>query len=523
MNIHIPTQIAMTVMATMAMALAISTIAYRRHADLGAWALGLVLQVLAHLLLGMRGEIPDIGSVVVSNVLITASLGMYAVGLCRFHHTRVPAWVLVVPMWVAVIGFYLLRDDFQLRLVFGSVLLMAQGGFLVWFLAVHRRSTAGRGQYVLMASCLLLMASMGVRLFSVLTDLGAPDTFAEATLSNVGAYFVYLVSTMLLSVGVLTMTQERAEAALAHSESRYRTLIESASEGICVIEGGRLRFVNPKLAEFLGCPRSELVDKPFLSVVDPKDQSDAQAKHTQRLQGALGLVYAVRLLSRQGGERWFSVSGVQFDWQGRPATLNFVTDVTEQRAHELKIHELAYNDTLTHLPNRRLLLEHLDQAMARNQRSGQHSAVVFLDLDNFKPLNDQHGHNAGDLLLIEVANRLRQNSRAMDIAARFGGDEFVVLINGLSTDPAAATAQARQVAIKLTQALAVPYVLDLAHADPVVPIQHRCTASAGLVMVVGQSHPASAVLDQADAAMYQAKAAGKNQVVVFAAKPDPAA
>ena len=122
--------------------------------------------------------------------------------------------------------------------------------------------------------------------------------------------------------------------------------------------------------------------------------------------------------------------------------------VIEHHLAQEKIRNLAYFDVLTQLPNRRMLVDRLRQAMANGRRSGCHGALMFLDLDNFKPLNDAHGHEVGDLLRIEVADRLKACVREMDTVARFGGDEFIIMIRELDSDKVRSTAQARVIAMR---------------------------------------------------------------------------
>lgn len=177
-----------------------------------------------------------------------------------------------------------------------------------------------------------------------------------------------------------------------------------------------------------------------------------------------------------------------------------------------EIRQLAFHDGLTHLPNRRLLLECLQLAVAQNQRTGHHSALLFMDLDNFKPLNDTHGHHIGDLLLIEVAQRLRQSVRACDTVSRFGGDEFVVLLNDFSTDATTAYQQAHAVAEKILTSLGQPYRLQADHSDASHPVEHHCSASIGIQLFTTTAEPIGSLLDQADAAMYTAKAAGHSTI-----------
>jgi diguanylate cyclase (GGDEF)-like protein len=188
-----------------------------------------------------------------------------------------------------------------------------------------------------------------------------------------------------------------------------------------------------------------------------------------------------------------------------------VTDVTSAHLEEAQIRDLAFQDSLTGLANRRRLLEQLDEALLEAATQRQAGALVFLDLDNFKPLNDTHGHATGDLLLREVGRRLQGVVRQRDVVARFGGDEFVLLIMGLSSDLREADIQARKLAEKVRAALAETYRLT-APNGPVV--EHTCTASVGVALFGPDGPPASELLERADRAMYRAKQGGRNQVAM---------
>ena len=141
--------------------------------------------------------------------------------------------------------------------------------------------------------------------------------------------------------------------------------------------------------------------------------------------------------------------------------IGIFSDITQQKSAETEIHNLAFYDPLTHLLNRRSLNDRLMRAVAASRRSGRYGAVMFIDLDNFKPINDTHGHVAGDLLLIEAARRITHCVRAVDTVARFGGDEFVVILGELGTDENGSAAQASIVAEKIRVSLAEPYNLTL--------------------------------------------------------------
>ncbi len=185
-------------------------------------------------------------------------------------------------------------------------------------------------------------------------------------------------------------------------------------------------------------------------------------------------------------------------------------DITERKQAENKIHNLAFYDPLTQLPNRRLLFDRLHQAVATSARNLHGAALLFIDLDNFKILNDTRGHDIGDLLLIEVGQRLRACIRESDTLARLGGDEFVVLLEELSEDGTQAAVQAREVGEKVHKAINQPYVLN--------DVEHYSSASIGISSFSNYKQSLDDLLKQADTAMYAAKKAGRNTLRFF----DPA-
>ena len=191
--------------------------------------------------------------------------------------------------------------------------------------------------------------------------------------------------------------------------------------------------------------------------------------------------------------------------------LKQVISELDQRQEEIA--QLAFYDSLTSLPNRRLLNDRLNQTLVASKRNGFLNALLFIDLDNFKLLNDTHGHGAGDLLLIEAADRLKNCVREMDTVARFGGDEFVIILNELTKSDNEATSQAEMVAVKILAALSAPYKLTLKpQGGPDTFIEHRCTGSIGVVIFADSDLRAEDILKWADTAMYQAKEAGKGQI-----------
>jgi diguanylate cyclase (GGDEF)-like protein/PAS domain S-box-containing protein len=215
-----------------------------------------------------------------------------------------------------------------------------------------------------------------------------------------------------------------------------------------------------------------------------------------------------------------TITSVQNDLSQRTGFVGTFVDMSEQIKTESEIRALAYYDTLTGLPNRRLFLEKLQTAMASSLQSGQLGAVLFIDLDHFKLLNDSHGHTIGDELLQAIARRLEHVGSERAMAARLGGDEFVVMLHALSTDPVAAMQSAMATARTLREAILAPYQLN---ANPGISndsgiLRYSCSGSIGVALFGLQEEPLVEVLKRADVAMYQAKQSGRNTIRSF----DPA-
>ena len=217
--------------------------------------------------------------------------------------------------------------------------------------------------------------------------------------------------------------------------------------------------------------------------------------------------------------QWLTITVVR-SATGEPTHyLGTLTDISERKSIENELRSLAFYDPLTSLPNRRLLLDRLQQAIAASARTEKAGALLLLDLDNFKTLNDTLGHDIGDQLLIEVAARIVASVRDSDTVARMGGDEFVVVVDGLDANGLAA-AQAESVATKIRAALSRTHMLTCRRSlgkDQKMqkPIEYRCTSSIGVAIFHGDQDGVASLLKKADLAMYQSKAAGRNSISFF--------
>jgi diguanylate cyclase (GGDEF)-like protein/PAS domain S-box-containing protein len=307
---------------------------------------------------------------------------------------------------------------------------------------------------------------------------------------------------------------------LRESELRWRFALEGAGDGVWDWDVLQSKvFFSLRWKEMIGYSDAEIGDglDEWSKRIHPEDMTRVMADITAHLDGkAPTYINEHRVQCKDGSFKWILDRGlvVARDATGKPMrVVGTHSDITERKQLEDQIHQLAYFDPLTRLPNRRMLDDRLTQAMAASKRSGLYGALMLLDLDNFKPVNDTYGHGVGDLLLIEVAARLSACVREVDTVARLGGDEFVVVLCELSPDKAQATEQAESVAEKIRASLATPHQLRVPQADGgEITVENRCAGSIGVAMFLGQQASQIDVMKWADAAMYQAKDAGRNVV-----------
>ena len=321
----------------------------------------------------------------------------------------------------------------------------------------------------------------------------------------------------------LEAEREQFETALTESEERWKFALEGAGEGgwdwNC--QTGETLF-SPRYKEMLGFSDSDIWTdaSEWENRIHPDDLSAVLESVQEHMDGkTTSTSNEFRMLCKDGNWKWVLGRGmvVSRSSDGKPLRLvGTTTDITSRKQMDEQVRQLAYFDALTQLPNLRMLDDRLSQTMAQSKRSGCYGALLFIDLDNFKPLNDQYGHPTGDLLLIEVAKRLTGIMREMDTVARFGGDEFVVMLSELDLDKAESTSQANIVAEKIRALLAEPYHLTIqqqGRAESVV--EHHCTSSIGVVLFVNHEASAEDLLKWADLAMYQAKENGRNAIRFF--------
>lgn len=320
---------------------------------------------------------------------------------------------------------------------------------------------------------------------------------------------------ILLSVAHDITERKRAELALAESALHTQAILNNMLDGVITINTREIiESFNKAASTIFGYSMKEAIGNNISMLMPEK----TKAMHDNYLANYIETGRAKTLGTqlevegrRKNGELFpmnLSVSKVLRE--GKVTFIGLIRDITQQRKDEEKINRLAFYDPLTNLPNRRLLFDRLTQAMHTSSRTDQHGALMFLDLDYFKQLNDNLGHDVGDALLQQVATRIQQCVREDDSVARMGGDEFVLLIEALSVYANEAASQAEAIAHKVIASLGQPYTLG----------EHNyvITPSIGIVVFFHQRDTMEDLLKKADLAMYQAKAAGRNNARFF----DPA-
>jgi diguanylate cyclase (GGDEF)-like protein/PAS domain S-box-containing protein len=302
-----------------------------------------------------------------------------------------------------------------------------------------------------------------------------------------------------------------AQELLAQSQARYVALYDLAPVAYFTVDSnGVILQANLTAASLLGVSRETLLQQSLSAFVVNEDEDNFYLFRHKTLNSEKNVSTICELKIRRSDNTlfWAHLVGICVPEEDGAKVLRIVfNDVSAQHHDAEEIRRLAFFDPLTSLPNRRLLLDRLSHAMYTASRSGHYAALIFLDLDHFKLLNDSLGHGMGDLLLQQVANRLKNCVREGDSLARLGGDEFVVLLEALDQNDKNAAMQAEAIARKILYVLGKDYLL---HQQT-----YTITASLGIIMFMHNHSEMDELYKHADIAMYQAKAAGRNTLRFF--------
>jgi diguanylate cyclase (GGDEF)-like protein/PAS domain S-box-containing protein len=256
----------------------------------------------------------------------------------------------------------------------------------------------------------------------------------------------------------------------------------------------------------------------FLAFVHPEDRKLVNETYIKSIGSGQSYELEHRLLLPNGKIKYVREHGcTSYHKKGNPLiSRGTVQDITDKKIMEMQIERIAYYDPLTDLPNRNLFKDRYKQAVAASKRTKCYGALLFIDLDNFKNLNDNHGHSAGDILLQQVGQRLVKRIRGTDTVARVGGDEFLVLLGDLSKDKEKSIAEAQRIAEEICRSLSEKYVFNIdSEYNGCLYIEYSCSASIGVTLYYGDDCKQENVINRADCAMYQAKNSGGNSFCFY--------
>ncbi|MDP9297844.1 MAG: EAL domain-containing protein [Actinomycetota bacterium] len=323
---------------------------------------------------------------------------------------------------------------------------------------------------------------------------------------------------LMLDITELVQTQRNLDEA----QTMYGTLVEQIPAIVYVDvadEHMSTTYVSPQIESLIGYTQQEYIDDPELwaTILHPDDRDEALEAYLRGRQSGEPFVFEYRLMARDGRIVWFSDSAIVLpDAEGRPHLIQGVMlDITERKDAEARIAFLAYHDKLTGLPNRAMFDELLELSLARARRNDVGVAVIAVDIDDFKLVNESLGYEAGDALIVALTERLREATRETDLVARTGGDEFLLLLADLDQNPMpgagdGASTAAEAVAVRVQQSLAAPF--------EIVGTELYLTASMGISVFPRDAETGGELLKNADMAMFQSKKAGPGGFVMHAAK-----
>ncbi|WP_133174779.1 diguanylate cyclase [Arcobacter caeni] len=341
-----------------------------------------------------------------------------------------------------------------------------------------------------------------------------------------GTLFILLVVIYWIYRLRSEITQRKiVENKLKESETLYRQLTEDINDVIWKINTNFIiTYISPSDERFRGYKASEVIGKSVFELFTDESIFIIKKEIKERLES---LEKGIRLSPftielqhkcKDGSIIWGEIlSKQEMDIEGNIIGYHGVTrEITKRKELQEKIEQLAYRDSLTKLPNRRSLNDKMSFIMSKSERSQKYCALVFIDLDNFKPLNDTYGHNVGDLLLIEVANRLKNSIRKLDVVARLGGDEFVIVFDEFDENKDISKENIFKVVEKIRIYLSQAYEFNIINEKKEnIDIKHYCTASIGVCMFKGEQISSLNIFRCADSAMYEAKESGRNTIKFY--------
>lgn len=479
------------------------------------WSAGLFLHLTALLLIMLRGNASPVLTYVLPNVLLSASFAIMTKSLAILLNFRIGnRWIwLPIPVMLACAS--LLMDELPWLLTFTGFMYALQFSVMLYMLGARWYVIHSGGRYFMAVSMFAVIGAFYFRSSWVLTHEVSEIMIHNGDIMLSLPYLVGIIATVGLSGGMLIVLRDRLGEQLRENQ---HFLNEIASNIPSIIYQFRLRpdgsshfpYINQRVNAF-GISERELAEssEPIFAKIHPDDYAEVQKSITESAQAVSPWNQQFRLWSNSGQYRWHEAkSSPELRPDGSILWHGYLHDIQNLKDIEEKIRYMVVHDGLTGLANRMLLESHVNTEIAHADRNQSNFCLMFLDLDNFKYINDRFGHGTGDRLLQEVAKRLETTLRKSDFVARIGGDEFVILLRSMAQLEGILT-----IAEKVRLALSEPYDIE----GKVM----KTSVSIGVSIYPDHGPDLITLERNADAAMYDSKRKGKNMTTIFQSNNRP--
>jgi diguanylate cyclase (GGDEF)-like protein/PAS domain S-box-containing protein len=477
-----------------------------RFAGISFWLVGMALQAAGPLLLILRGLVPDLISMTGSNTIVLAGILIIFTGLERFSKVKsrqIHNYVLLAVFIAVSAYFVVVQPNLMARDIAVTAIIMIYTFQCCWLLL--RRVDHGMRRVTRLTGIVFAIyaAFSFARIILTIIIPEKSNDFFNSGAVNALAITGYILLNICLTISLVLMVNNRLMADFKAQEGKYRLLVENINDVLYTLDNrGNITYVSSVVERLSNYKVSDLIGKPFTPIVYPDDLPALLDSFNRLTSGHLE-PWEFRIVDKDGRIIFVRTSSRPIYDDGKIVGFTaLMTDITERKRMEQKLEEMATHDFLTGLPNRVLLTDRFSVAAALAHRNKVRLAVMTLDLDNFKAINDTLGHAAGDQVLKTVSARLTGIIRASDTLARIGGDEFIlVMLESNHKNDASAIAQ------KTLDAFAEPLLID--------GQQVQSSTSIGIAIYPEDAEDLETLIKKSDAAMYYSKQHGRNQFKFF--------
>ncbi len=480
-----------------------------RFAGISFWLADMILQAAGSVLIVLRGRVPDLISMTLSNTMILAGALIILIGLERFTGKKgwqIQNYVLLFVFVAASAYFVVVQPDLAAREIVLSAITMIITFQCCWLML--RRVGPGMRRVTRLTGIIFAVYaafSLARMILHIMIPTTSSDFFKSGAVDAL-SITVYIILSTSLTVSLILMVSGRLLADVRAQEEKYRNILENMQDSYIEVDlAGNFTFVNEAACRNLGYTTEGLIGRSFSIIAPDQDETKAifNAYSEVYKTGIPHVGYAFKIIRKDGSTGYAETSiSLIHNERGRPIGFRSVgRDVTERKQMEQKLMEMATHDALTGLPNRTLLYDRCGVALANVQRYNKKLAIMTLDLDLFKNINDTLGHDIGDRLLIAAAGRLTGALRKSDTVARMGGDEFVLLLGEVDDRH-----DAVNVADKILGDFRQPFLID-GHSLNV-------TVSIGIAIYPDNGDDIEDLLKNSDKSLYTAKQNGRDRFVI---------